>query len=314
MKLSVVISVYNEELNVIPLTEKIAEALKGIDFEIVFIDDGSTDKTADNIKSVIGRNIKLIELRKNYGQSAALAAGIDHAKGDYIATLDGDLQNDPADILSMLQTIEEEDIDVVAGMRTNRKDGLVKRKIPSIVANWMIRRTTGLKMRDYGCSLRVFKSEIARELGLYGEMHRFIPLLLYLQGASIKQVPVRHHPRVHGKSKYGLGRTFKVLADLVLMLFFKKYMMRPMHLFGGIGLLLLFIGIVLNGYLLVLKILGNDIWGKPLLILALITFLSGLQFITSGILAEIQMRTYYESQDKKHYTVKRITKGENKNR
>jgi len=311
MKLSVVVSVYNEEYNVIPLTGMIVEALKDIDFEIVFIDDGSRDKTVSNIKSVISRNIKLIELRKNFGQSAALAAGIDHAEGEYIATIDGDLQNDPSDILSMLHKLENEDIDVVAGIRVNRKDGLVRRKIPSIIANWMIRRATGLKLRDYGCSLRVFKSGIAKELGLYGEMHRFIPLLLYMQGASIEQVPVKHHPRIHGKSKYGLGRTFKVITDLILMLFFKKYMMRPMHLFGGIGLILLFIGVVLNAYLLILKILGNDIWGKPLLILALITFLSGLQFVTSGILAEIQMRTYYESQNKKHYSVKRITKGEN---
>ncbi len=311
MKLSIVVSVYNEELNVIPLTGKIVEALKDIDFEIIFIDDGSRDKTVSNIKSIISRNIKLIEFRKNYGQSAALAAGIDHAEGEYIATIDGDLQNDPSDIRSMLHKLENEDIDVVAGIRVNRKDGLVRRKIPSIIANWMIRRATGLKLRDYGCSLRVFKSEIAKELGLYGEMHRFIPLLLYMQGASIEQVPVKHHPRIHGKSKYGLGRTFKVMTDLILMLFFKKYMMRPMHLFGGIGLILLFIGVVLNAYLLVLKILGNDIWGKPLLILALITFLSGLQFVTSGILAEIQMRTYYESQNKKHYSVKRITKGEN---
>ncbi len=311
MKLSVVVSVYNEEYNVIPLTGMIVKALKDIDFEIVFIDDGSRDKTVSNIKSVISRNIKLIELRKNFGQSAALAAGIDHAEGEYIATIDGDLQNDPSDILSMLHKLENEDIDVVAGIRMNRKDGLVRRKIPSIIANWMIRRATGLKLRDYGCSLRVFKSGIAKELGLYGEMHRFIPLLLYMQGASIEQVPVKHHPRIHGKSKYGLGRTFKVITDLILMLFFKKYMMRPMHLFGGIGLILLFIGVVLNAYLLILKILGNDIWGKPLLILALITFLSGLQFVTSGILAEIQMRTYYESQNKKHYSVKRITKGEN---
>jgi len=311
MKMSVVISVYNEELNVAPLVDKIFEALMGIDFEIIFVDDGSKDKTVKTIRSINNRRIKLIEFRKNYGQSAALAAGIEHAEGIYIATIDGDLQNDPSDIRAMLEKIENNDIDVVAGIRTNRKDDLIHRKIPSLIANWLIRRATGLKLRDYGCSLRVFKSEIAKELGLYGEMHRFIPLLLYMQGATIEQIQVKHHPRIHGKSKYGLNRTLKVITDLILMLFFKKYMMRPMHLFGGIGLILLCIGIVLNVYLLILKILGNDIWGKPLLILALITFLSGLQFVTSGILAEIQMRTYYESQSKKHYSIKRISRGEN---
>lgn len=310
MKLSIVICVYNEEENIKPLVSKIYDSLNGIDFEIVYVDDGSTDKTVEEIRSLNKKEIVLIELKKNYGQSTALAAGIDNARGDYIVTIDGDLQNDPSDIPMMLVKAEKEGWDVVAGERKNRKDGMFMRKIPSGIANWVIRRTTGLKMKDYGCTLRVFKSEIAKNLGLYGELHRFIPILAHLQGAKIVQVDVKHHPRIHGKSKYGLNRTNKVLSDLILMLFFKKYLQRPMHLFGGIGILLIVIGAILNVYLLVLKIMGQDIWGKPLLILAVLTLLAGIQLITIGIFAELQMRTYYESQNKKHYSYKRTQAGE----
>ena len=305
-KLSVVISVYNEEENVRPLMAQLSSALKGLVCEIIFVDDGSTDGTLATLRSLENTQLKVIELRKNYGQSLALMAGIDHAEGEFIATMDGDLQNAPADLPAMLALAEDGGWDLVAGIRANRQDDFLLRKIPSLVANWIIRKTSGLKMKDYGCSLKVFKSEIAKDLGLYGELHRFIPVLAQLEGAKITQVEVRHHARQFGQSKYGLGRTLKVISDLLLMLFFKRYLQRPMHLFGNLGVGLFFIGAVINLYLGVLKLMGNDIWGKPLLILGLMLVIGGLQLITVGIVVEIQMRTYFESQQKKPYKVRRV--------
>ncbi len=305
-KLSIVISVFNEEDNIVPLVKKINTALSNFHYEIIYVDDGSTDNTIKVIKSIFDPRIHLVELRKNYGQSSALAAGIDYATGDYIITMDGDLQNDPTDIPHMIQKAEDEDYDLVAGIRTQRKDGFILRKIPSIIANYIIRRTTGIKMKDNGCALKVFKSDIAKSIGLYGELHRFIAVLAYLEGAKITQVKVKHHPRIHGRSKYGLARTFKVISDLMLMLFFKKYLQKPMHLFGTIGIVSTFAGVLINMYLLILKILGHHIWGKPILILGVLLFLGGIQFITIGIIAEFLMRTYYESQNKKPYKVKNI--------
>ncbi len=306
IKLSVVICVYNEELNIEPLVAEIGASLVGLDYEIIYVDDGSTDNTVRNIMHLHHPRLTLVELRKNYGQSSALAAGIQHSQGEYIALLDGDLQNDPADIPMMLEKAEKEGWDMVAGIRVKRRDGIFLRKIPSLIANTVIRSTTNVRIRDYGCTLKIFRNEIARELGLYGEMHRFIPVLASLDGASITQVKVRHHPRIHGKSKYGLGRTFRVISDLLLMLFFKKYIQRPMHLFGTWGVIILLMGIIINVYLLVMKILGNDIWGKPLLLLGILFVLAGFQLITIGILADVLMRTYFESQHKTRYKVKRI--------
>ncbi len=310
-KLSVVVCVYNEEENIKPLVQQISGALSHVDYEIVYVDDGSTDNTVKEILALKHPRLTLVEFRKNYGQSSALAAGIDHADGQYIVLIDGDLQNDPSDIPMMLEMAEKDGWDMVAGMRKNRKDGFILRKIPSLVANAIIRKTTQVRIKDYGCTLKLFSSELAKSLGLYGELHRFIPVLASLEGGSITQVEVKHHPRQFGKSKYGIGRTFKVIADLMLMLFFKKYMQRPMHLFGRWGIIILLGGVVLNFYLLILKILGNDIWGKPLLLLAILLTLAGFQLITIGILAEILMRTYYESQEKTPYKIKRIVKGEN---
>jgi len=309
MKLSVVISVYNEEENVRPLAEQLTAVLEGMDHEIVFVDDGSTDGTLAELKKIGNDRLRTVELRKNYGQSLALMAGIDHAQGEYIATMDGDLQNDPSDIPAMLRLAEEGGWDLVAGIRANRQDGLWLRKIPSLIANWIIRTSTDVKMKDYGCALKVFRGEIAKDLGLYGELHRFIPVLAYLEGAKITQVDVRHHARRFGKSKYGLGRTFKVISDLLLMLFFKRYLQSPMHLFGNAGVVLFLIGTAINVYLGILKIMGHDIWGKPLLILGLMLFIGGIQLITVGIVVEIQMRTYFESQDKRPYKVRRVHGG-----
>jgi len=305
-ELSIVITVKDEEENIKPLLESIRLSLSGIDYEVILVDDGSTDKTKQQILNNADERTVLVELRKNYGQSTAMTAGIDYSTGRYIALLDGDLQNDPSDIPGMLDVLKREDWDVVAGNRKNRKDGMFLRKIPSKIANALIRRMTGVYIKDYGCTLKVFRREIAEELNLYGELHRFIPVIAKIQGARITQVDVKHHPRKFGKSKYGIGRTFRVLSDLVLMLFFRRYIQKPMHLFGTIGFISLGIGILINLYLLVLKIMGYDIWGKPLLILGLIFLLGGIQLITIGILAEISVRTYFESQNKKTYTVRKV--------
>jgi len=306
-KLSLVISVFNEEDNVGPLTEQINKALKGYAYETIFIDDGSSDATVENIRKLDDPHVHLLELKKNYGQSSALAAGIDHASGDYIITLDGDLQNDPSDIPAMVKLAEEGEWDLVVGIRKNRKDDFIIRKIPSIIANSMIRKTTGVKIKDNGCALKVFRAEMAKSLGLYGEMHRYISVLAALEGATITQTEVKHHPRIHGKSKYGLSRTFKVISDLILLLFFKRYMQKPMHFFGLWGMVVFGIGVLINIYLLILKIMGEDIWGRPLLILGILLVIAGFQMITTGIIVEYQMRTYFESQRKKPYRVKKTT-------
>ena len=296
----------DEQDNIKPLLESVRNALPGIDYEIVLVDDGSTDKTKQQILEHADDRTVLVELRKNYGQSTAMTAGIDYSHGRYIALIDGDLQNDPTDIPSMLELLKREDWDVVAGNRKNRKDGFILRKFPSKVANALIRRMTGVYIKDYGCTLKVFRREIAEELGLYGELHRFIPVLAKLQGAKITQVDVKHHPRIHGKSKYGINRTFKVMSDLILLVFFRRYLQKPMHLFGTIGFISFGLGVLINMYLLVLKIMGHDIGGKPLLILGLILLLGGIQFITIGIIADINVRTYFESQNKKTYNVRKI--------
>ncbi len=306
VKLSIVISVFNEQENVKPLTEKLNQSLQGYEYEIIFVDDGSTDKTGENIKNLNDVRIHLIELQKNYGQSSALSAGIDYASGDYIVTMDGDLQNDPADIPAMVKMAAEEDWDVVAGIRKNRQDNWI-RKIPSKIANAVIRRSTGVNVVDNGCALKVFKTDLAKNIGLYGELHRFISVLAALEGGRITQMKVNHHPRMYGQSKYGLRRTFKVISDLLLMIFFKKYMQKPMHLFGSVGIISFLAGVIINLYMLVLKILGQDIWGKPLLILGVLLLLGGIQLVTIGIMAEFLMRTYYESQQKKPYRVRHVT-------
>ncbi|MCF8381854.1 MAG: glycosyltransferase family 2 protein [Bacteroidales bacterium] len=313
-KLSVVVCVYNEEENIKPLVDKINSSLSEIDYEIVYVDDCSTDNTVKEILKLKDPRLSLIQFRKNYGQSSAMAAGIDEAKGEYIVLLDGDLQNDPADIPGMLKKAEEEDWDIVAGERKNRKDGMFLRKIPSWIANSIIRKTTDVRIRDYGCTLKLFRSEIAKDLKLYGELHRFIPVLASLDGASITQVEVNHHPRIHGKTKYGMGRVFKVVADLLLMLFFKKYFSRPMHLFASWGIIITLAGVIINVYLVILKLGGQNIWGKPLLLLGILLILAGFQLITIGIIAELLMRTYYESQNKTPYRIKKITIGEDRNK
>jgi glycosyltransferase involved in cell wall biosynthesis len=307
--LSVVITVYNEEDNIQPLLQATYAALSGMDYEVILVEDGSTDRTVAEVKKYANTRTKLVIFNRNYGQTTALAAGIDQATGEYIATMDGDLQNDPTDLPGMLQKAIDEEWDVVAGRRANRKDGFVLRKIPSKIANWIIRNSTNVHLKDYGCTLRVYKADIAQNMGLYGELHRFIPVLAKQEGAKMTEVDVKHHPRIHGTSKYGLSRTFKVMSDLILMLFFQKYFQRPIHLFGGLGLLAFLLGGIINVYLLVLKIMGEDIWGRPILILGFMLILAGIQLITTGIIAEIIVRTYFESQDKKTYRIKALYTG-----
>lgn len=310
--LSVVVALYNEEDNIEPLFAKLRSALKGLDYELVMVDDGSKDKTIEKVKQHMGDDTKLVVLMKNYGQSAAMAAGIQAAEGEYIATMDGDLQNDPDDIPMMLNKLRDEEWDLVAGIRAKRQDGMLLRKIPSKIANALIRQSTGVRLHDYGCTLKVFESRIAKNLGLYGELHRFIPVLAALQGARMTEVPVKHHARIHGVSKYGIGRTSKVASDLVLMIFRLKYFHKPMHLFGPLGFLLLFAGVIINLYLLVLKIQGERIGDRPLLILGVILLLAGLLLLLFGILSDIMMRTYYESQNRLPYQVRKVISNQGK--
>lgn len=304
--LSVVVALFNEAENIPLLLEQTTTALQHIDHELILVDDGSTDQSVAMIKKHMQPNVKLVVLRKNYGQSAAMAAGIAAASGQYIATMDGDLQNDPTDIPVMLDKLIAENWELVAGIRKKRQDKLVGRKLPSLLANKLIRSTTGVALHDYGCTLKVFTSDLAKNLDLYGDMHRFIPVLAALQGASMTEMEVKHHPRIHGKSKYGIGRTTKVLSDLLLILFMQKYFQRPMHFFGPVGLIIFLAGVIINIYLAINKIMGNEIGNRPLLILGVILLLGGLQLILFGILAEVLMRTYYESQNKKTYRVRSV--------
>jgi len=306
--LSVVVPLYNEQDNVLLLTQKIHESLAGYQYEIIYIDDFSTDQTKKVVNDLADNQVHLIALKKNYGQSLALAAGIDYASGTYIITMDGDLQNDPSDIPSMLKEAIDGGYDLVTGIRQKRKDSLLK-KIPSKIANFLVRRVTKLDIKDNGCALKVFHKDVAKDLNLYGEMHRFITLLAFLEGAQIKQVPVKHHARHAGVSKYGLERVFKVIADMMLLLFIRKYIQRPIHLFGIFGVLLIGAGLCINAYLVYLKLLGEDIGTRPLLTLGMMLIFAGIQLFTIGIVMELLIRTYYESQKKRPYRIRKVTQG-----
>ena len=301
---SVVVCVYNEAGNSQPLLAQLTEALQDIDYEIIYVNDGSTDRTLAELLPVVDTRLTVLDLRKNYGQSAALAAGIHQARGQFVVTLDGDQQNDPRDIPPMLRMAETEDADLVVGIRQQRQDNPLLRNFPSRVANALIRRTLGSPVLDNGCALKVIRLETAKGLDLYGELHRFIPVLAYLDGARIAQVPVRHHPRLLGRSKYGLGRTGRVLSDLVFLTFRQRYGQKPMHLFGGLGLTCLLVGFVLSGYL------GLTDRSTPAALLRMLVFTGwlgmGLQFLTYGLFFELQIRTYYEAQGKKPYQVRKV--------
>ena len=317
--LSLVIPVYNEEENLHPLAAEIRAALggTGLDYEAIFIDDGSKDRSFAVLTELAAEDdhIVAIRFRRNYGQTAAFAAGFDHARGRVIVTLDADRQNDPADIPTLLAELDK-GYDVVNGWRENRQDDLVRR-FPSRVANRIIARVSGVRLKDRGCSLRAFRAEVVRDLHLYGELHRFIPELVSFAGFTMSEVPVNHRARVAGTSKYGLSRTFRVILDLFTIHFLRKYGDRPMQLFGRWGIILFALGALIGGYLTVLKLWAGITGGiegfnamtigdRPLLLLAVLLVIIGVQFIIMGLIAELTVRTYYETQDLRVYRVKEI--------
>jgi glycosyltransferase involved in cell wall biosynthesis len=307
--LSVVVPLFKEIENLPNLVAKLEQACQkiGKPYELVLVDDGSPDGTAEALREMakIHPTLHPVYLRRNYGQSAALTAGFDTAQGEFIATLDGDLQNDPEDIPAMLKMAEKDEGDVICGWRQNRQDGAVNRKLPSLVANWLIRRLTKVRMHDYGCSMRVFRTEFAKGLTLYGELHRFIPVLVAQMGARLKEVPVRHHAREKGQSKYGIGRLPRVVLDLILMAFFQKFATRPIQFFGGWGLFFGTLGSLAIIYLVALKLFtGVDIGGRPMLILGALGVLLGVIMVSIGLCAELLVRVYYEATGKKIYTTK----------
>lgn len=309
MQLSVIIPVYNERENIAPMIEALSDALHDIEYEIIFVDDGSGDGTINEILAYNSPKIKLVAFARNFGQTSAMAAGIEYATGEFIATLDGDLQNDPADIPMLLSKLIDGNYDLIAGRRRKRQDGLILRKIPSKIANWIIRKATKVNISDYGCTLKVFRADIAKGIDLYGELHRFIPILVHIYGGKITEIEVRHHPRRFGVSKYGISRTFRVISDLLLMIFFLKFRQKPMHLFGTIGISMFAAGGMIEFYLLMEKFMGHDIGGRPLFYVGILLLILSVQFITSGFLAEILMRTYFESQNRRPYRVKAVYQG-----
>ncbi len=307
MKVSVVIPAYNEEENLPVLYERLKAVLDKLegDYEILFVDDGSTDGSFEVLRDLARRDerVRVIRFRRNYGQTAAMYAGFEHATGDVIVTMDADLQNDPEDIPRLLRKLEE-GYDIVSGWRKDRKDPFLSRRLPSKIANWIISKVTGVELHDYGCTLKAYRSEIAKRYRLYGDMHRFLPALARRFGARVTEIPVRHHPRLYGRSKYGIGRTVRVILDIFLVKFLNEYITKPLYVFGGIGFLLLTAGILIELYLTLLKIFtGADIGGRPLLILGVLLILAGIQLLSTGIIAELIVRTYYESRGEKPYVI-----------
>jgi glycosyltransferase involved in cell wall biosynthesis len=311
---SAVVPIYNEVESIPPLLGTLAAVFQGngISYEIICVDDGSKDGSTELLRQLARQrsDLKAVLLRRNYGQTAAMAAGFNHARGQVIITLDGDLQNDPADIPRLLDKLAE-GYDLVSGWRKERQDAVVTRLIPSQIANWLIRKVTEVQIHDYGCSLKAYRSELVRDMNLYGELHRFLPALAFIEGARIAEIPVRHHARRFGYSKYGLGRTFRVVMDLLTIFFMKKFLTRPMHVFGLFGLVAMLIGIALGLYLTFLKLgLGLAIGDRPLLILSVVLFLTGVQLVSFGLLAELLMRTYHESQNRPIYRVREVVQSE----
>lgn len=309
-ELSVVVPIYNEVESLQPLLEAIANGVAPLEttYEIVCVDDGSTDGTTELLKqqALERADLQAIILRRNYGQTAAMSAGFKNARGKVIVTMDGDLQNDPADIPMVLAKLEE-GYDLVSGWRKQRQDDAVTRLLPSKIANWLIARVTGVHLHDYGCSLKAYRAEVVADMNLYGELHRFLPALAYIEGARITELPVRHHARQFGQSKYGLGRTFRVLMDLFTIFFMKTFLTRPMHVFGLFGLISAGAGSIIGIYLTILKLgFAQEIGDRPLLILAVVLILAGLQLFSFGVLGEMMMRTYHESQGRPIYRVREI--------
>jgi glycosyltransferase involved in cell wall biosynthesis len=316
-ELSLVVPVFNEEESVGPLVDRICSAMADYPdrWELVLIDDGSTDATLVNARQHVGRDglsLKIVALQRNFGQTAAMQAGIDTATGRLIATMDGDLQNDPKDIPDMVAELERRELDLLVGWRRNRQDALLLRKIPSWCANHLIGRITGVKLHDYGCSLKIYRGSIIKQVKLMGEMHRFIPAWVagVVPSSRIGEMVVAHHAREHGQSKYGISRTFRVILDLLSVMFFMRYKARPGHFFGSLGLGLGAISVLILSYLFVDKfIMGNDIGTRPMLMVGVVFLLSSLQLITTGILAEMIARTYYRDDASPNYIVRQVFSG-----
>jgi glycosyltransferase involved in cell wall biosynthesis len=311
LQVSVVIPVYNEEANVAELVERVGAAMlrSGRSFELICVDDGSRDGSAAALEALAAERpwLKPLYLIRNYGQSAALQAGFDAAQGEIIVTLDGDLQNEPDDVPELLKLLDERpDIDVISGWRKDRQDRTVSRKLPSAAANMVISRVTGVKLHDYGCALKVYRADVIRGLRLYGELHRFIPALAAEVGANIVEVPVRHHARTRGVSKYGIDRTFRVLLDLLWIKFLMRFLHRPLQAFGGVGLAFGAAGFLILAWLAFDKlVLGADIGGRPLLLLGVLLALLGVQLVATGLIGELLTRIYHEPQGRPQYLLRR---------
>lgn len=307
-EISVFLPVYNEEPNLLPLHAKLDDALKRLNrtAEIIYVDDGSTDGSLRVLREVAqsDKRVRVVALKRNYGQTAAMAAGIDAAQGEVLIPMDADLQNYPADIIRLLDKLDEGH-DVVSGWRKNRKDKMVTRKIPSMIANRLISWIGGVPLHDYGCSLKAYRREALQDVRLYGEMHRFIPIYASWAGARVSEIPVEHHPRTMGKSKYGLSRTLKVVFDLMTIKFMASYQTKPIYVFGSFGMLAFFVSVVAGLYAVFLKLFHKaDFVQTPLPILAIVMFAVGIQFLLMGLLAEMLVRTYHESQEKSIYAVR----------
>ncbi len=310
MYLSLVVPVYNEVENLTPLYERVREVLDpiGWTYELILVDDGSTDGSDRMLADLHAKDtrVKVLRFRRNFGQTAALAAGFDYAHGDIVVSLDGDMQNDPVDIPKLVAKLNE-GYDLVNGWRLDRQDPFLNRRLPSQIANWIIGLTTQVKIHDYGCTLKVFRRDVVKNLKLYGEMHRFIPALVGDVGARITEMPVTHHPRKHGTSKYGLTRTLWVILDLLTVKFLSRYATRPSHLFGFVGLVAFFLGSAITAVLGVQRLFfGMRLSERPLLWLGILLVVVGVQFVTTGLLAEMLARTYHESQEKSVYLIKEV--------
>ncbi len=307
--LSVVVPLFNEAESLASLVQQLLSALRPLNlpFELVLVDDGSRDGTGEALQRLSGEIPELVAvlLRRNYGQTAAMAAGFDASRGQVIVTLDGDLQNDPADIPLLLSKLAE-GYDLVSGWRHQRQDSRLSRLVPSLLANRLIARVTGVALNDYGCSLKAYRREVVEDMNLYGELHRFLPALAFIEGARIAEVRVQHHRRRFGRSHYGIDRTFRVLMDLLTVWFMKRFLTRPMHVFGFGGLLAMAVGGLIVLWLIGEKLLGADIGGRPLLLMGVLSLLTGVQLFCFGLLAELQMRTYHESQNRPIYRVRQI--------
>jgi glycosyltransferase involved in cell wall biosynthesis len=309
--ISIVVPIYNEVENIPELVERTFAVMEGMDrpFEVILVDDGSTDGSEAVYSSLAHtyEGLKVVRFARNFGQTAAFAAGFDLASGGIIVTMDGDLQNPPEEIPHLVGELEQRDLDLVSGWRQDRKDRALSRKIPSFFANRIISRITGVKLHDYGCSLKAYRADLLKGVQLYGELHRFIPVLVSMEGGRIAEMAVRHEARKKGKSKYGILRTYKVVVDLMTITFLKQYGDRPQHAFGLFGLLILGSGIVIDGYLAGVKLLaGQDIGGRPLLLLGTLMIIAGIQLLSIGLLSEVMSRTYYESQGKPRYRIRQI--------